>query len=95
MVTTQLLPTQPLVFQPPASTVRVELWRGGNQWSLAYLGLTTIGLEVVDDDLVEWDRAADDTAAAELVEVRLRAFGLRPMRTRCDLAPPVVAAWKV
>lgn len=103
-----MVPTQPLsqerlgdltpplpAFRLPASTVRVELWRGGDRWSLAYLGLTTIGLEVVDDDLVDWEGAVDGRAVAEIIEARLRAVGRSPMRIRCELAPPVVAAWKV
>jgi hypothetical protein len=98
MVSTQPLtvPAPPLTaFHLPASTVRVELWRGGDQWSLAYLGLTAMGLEVVDDDFVGWEGVMTDSEVAELIEGRLRALGRHPMRIRCDLAPPLVAAWKV
>ena len=91
-----MVPTQSvLAFRIPASAVRAELWRGDHQWSLAYLGLTSMGLEVVDDALVDPGVEGADVGVVELVEGRLRALGRCPMRIRCDSAPPMVAAWKV
>jgi hypothetical protein len=84
-----------LSFRIPASTVIVELWQREDEWSLAYLGLTSEGLEVVDDAPVNPGEGVTDVGLFEIVEARLRAVGRSPMRIKSELVPPLMASWKI
>jgi hypothetical protein len=75
--------------------MKVELSHDLDHWILTYLGLTSIGLDPIGDALLGFEGELTDETVADHIELRLRAAGRNPVRTTCDVHPPVVAAWKI
>lgn len=85
----------PVTFRLPASAIKVELSRRRDQWTLAYLGISTVGLEGVDKAICHFEAEITDEAVAGYIQWRLEAAGCHPVRTSYGIQPPVVAAWRV
>jgi hypothetical protein len=84
-----------VTFRLPASAIKVELRHHQDQWTLAYLGLSSVGLEGVDEAIFHFEAGATPETVAGYIEWRLEEAGCHPVRANRNLLSPVVAAWRV
>jgi hypothetical protein len=54
----------PVTFRLPASAIKVEPSHRRDQWTLAYLGIATVGLEGVDEAICHFEADITDEAVA-------------------------------